>query len=105
MPGEGGDPGDAGDHGDAGEIGDAGDPGDPGEFGDTGDPGYGYAPIAGDMPASGDGGVIVAYTVVVITDVTKKNNSNKISIFPILANFCLSIYFSSRLYNLERMLC
>jgi hypothetical protein len=53
------------------------------------------------MPASGGRGAIVAYTVVVITDVTKKNNSNKISAFPIMANFCLSIYFSSLSYNLE----
>ena len=92
--------GDAGELGDGGEPGDAGELGDAGESGDPGEPGYdGYAPINGDMPASEGGGV--AYTVVVITDVTKKNNSSKMSAFPIMANFCLYIYFSSLSYNLE----
>jgi Flp pilus assembly protein protease CpaA len=53
------------------------------------------------MPASEEGDIIVAYTVVAITDVTKKKTSNKISVFPIMANFCLSIYFPSQLYSLK----
>jgi Collagen triple helix repeat (20 copies) len=89
VPGDAGVPGDVGVPGDAGVPGDVGVPGDAGVPGDVGVPrDDGYAPR-------------VAYTVVVITDVTKKNSSNKISAFPILANFCLYIYFSSLLYNLE----
>ena len=87
MPGVGGDPGDAG------ELAPGGVPAAGGDPGDAGEPGYGYVLIIGDRPVSCSTGVIVAYTVVVITDVTKMNNNNKISIFPILVNFCLSIYF------------
>ncbi len=101
MPGDGGVPGDAGVPGDDGVPGDAGVPGDDGVPGDAGVPGDDGVP--GDAGVPGDDGYapIVAYTVVVITDVTKKNSSSKISAFPILANFCLYIYFSSLSYNLE----
>jgi hypothetical protein len=53
--------------------------------------------VPGDAGVPGDDGYapIVAYTVVVITDGTKKNSSNKISAFPTLANSCLYLFFLS----------